>query len=118
MARSAITIADLTANGYNSEVEITKDAIDATNDHSISVAGIDDGKLTIYIETATTASTQFDIKAGDYSDASIGDLSFTTTTATTNVVQVESARFKDNDELILIDVTGSATGNIYAVLSN
>jgi hypothetical protein len=112
MARSAVTVATCSLNGA---VAITKDAIDATNDHSIDVSGVKDQNLRIFIETTSTDATTFEVKAGDFSLASVGDLSVSTAAAATNVIQIESARFKDNDELILIDVTGSATGNIYAI---
>lgn len=117
MPRSAITVATLSA--YNSEGTVTKDAIDATNDHEIDVSGVKDGNLLIFIETTNTEAGTFEIKAGDFSGASVGDVSITTGSALTQVIQVESARFKDSDEKILIDVTGaSVTGNIYAVEGN
>jgi hypothetical protein len=113
MARSPITVTNLTA--YNSESAITKDAIDATNEHSIDVSSLDDGKLAIYIETTSTDAMTFEIKAGDFSDASLGDITISTAAVALNVIQVESARVKDSDGLILIDVTGTGTGNIFAV---
>lgn len=117
MARSAVTVASLSA--YNSESAITKDAIDATNDHSIDVSGVKDGNLLIFIETTNTVAATFTFKAGDFSDNSIGDYTITTGSAATNVIQLESSRFKDSDELILIDVVSTGvTGNIYAVEGN
>ena len=117
MARSAVTVASLTA--YNSEGTVTKDAIDATNNHSIDVSGVKDGNLLVFIETTNTEAGTFEIKAGDFSGAGVGDVTITTGSALTQVIQLESSRFKDEDELILIDVTGaSVTGNIYAVEGN
>jgi hypothetical protein len=113
MARSAITVCELAS--WNTKKAITKDAIDATNEHSIDVSDMDDGKLSLFIETTSTDAMSFAVKAGDFSDLSLGDLTITSAAAQTQVVQLESARFKDEDELILIDVTGTGTGNIYAV---
>jgi hypothetical protein len=114
MPRSAVTVATLTA--YNDKVAITKDAIDIANDHSISVDGVRDGNLTIFIETTNAVAATFTFKAGDFSGASVGDYVVSTSSAATNVIQLESARFKDSDNLILIDIVSTGvTGNIYAV---
>lgn len=114
MARSAITVLSLA--DFNSEGTVTKDAIDATNDHSIDVSAVKDQTLTVYIETTNTVAATFAIKAGDYSAASQGDLSITTGSAILQGVKLETARFKDNDGLILIDVTSTGvTGNLFAV---
>lgn len=119
MARSAVTVAKLTTNGYNSQVAITKDAIDATNDHSIDLSGVKDGNLAIFIETTNTVAATFTLKAGAFDSASIGDKTITTGSAALNVIQIESGRFKDADELLLIDVVSTGvTGNIYAVELN
>jgi molybdopterin-binding protein len=113
MARSAVTVQSLSAR--NTAATVTKDVIDATNNHSISVDAVKTSNLTIFIETSTTDPMTFAIKAGDFTDNGIGDLTITTVTALTQVVVLESARFKDDDELILIDVTGTGPGFIYAV---
>ena len=113
MARSAVTIQKLTA--FNAEATVTKDAIDATNDHSIDVSAVQDNKLLVFIETTNTVAATFAIKAGDFSAKDVGDVSITTGSALTQVIALESARFKDTDGLILIDVTSTGvTGNIYA----
>jgi hypothetical protein len=114
MARSAVTVATASLNG---SATITKDAIDITNDHSIDVSDIKDQNLRIFIETTSTAAAIFSVKAGDFSGASVGDLDISTADSATRVVQIESARFKDSDELVLIDIASTAgvTGNIYAI---
>ena len=112
MARSAITVTELSA--YNSSADITKDAIDLTNNHSIDVSGLSDERIQIYLET-TTAPVDFVFKAGDYEDGVLGDLTVSATGAGTKVIEIETSRFKDSDELVLIDAssTGSGAGNIY-----
>jgi len=114
MARSAITVQSLSA--FNTAGDITKDAVDITNNHSIDVENVKTSNLAIFIESTTTDPMTYAIKAGDFSDNGIGDLAVTSVAAKTQVVVVESARFKDNDELILIDATGTgALAVIYAV---
>ena len=72
--------------------------------------------LLIFIESSTTDPMTWAVKAGDFSDSGIGDLAITSVTALTQVFVVETARFKDNDELILIDATGTdAAATIFAV---
>lgn len=112
MARSEVTVTEV--DGYNSANTITKDAIDTTNNHSIDVSGLSDERMQIYLDV-TTAPVTFEIKAGDYEDGVLGDLTITSTSAEVNVVEVETSRFKDSDELILIDAssTGSGAGTIY-----
>lgn len=113
MARSAVTVQSLSA--YNTSGAITKDAIDITNNHSISVDTVKTSNLAVFIEMSTTDPMTFAVKAGDFSDNGIGDLALTSITASTQVVVLESARFKDSDDLILIDATGTGPGYIYAV---
>ena len=114
MARSAITISQPT---YNGSASVTKDAYDIANDHSLDVSSLEDNKLTLFIEASDTKAATIAIKAGDYSESSLGDLEIATAAAGTTSVCIETARFKDSDGLILIDLTSAAaaTGNIYAV---
>jgi len=114
MARSAVTIASCT---LNASTAITKDAIDIANDHEIDISSVKDEKLAIFIETLDTKAATFTIKAGTGPQSSLGDLTVTTGAAGLKVLDLESARFKDADGLILIDVvsTAGATGNIYAI---
>ena len=113
MARSAVTVTELSA--YNTAATITKDAIDTSNNHSIDVSGLSDERMQIYFDV-TTAPCTIEIKSGDYEDSVLGDLTITSTGVEVNVVEIETSRFKDSDELILIDVssTGSGAGTIYA----
>lgn len=114
MSRSAITVQSLSA--FNTAGTITKGTVDITNNHSIDVENVKTSNLAIFIESTTTDPMTWAIKAGDFSDSGIGDLAITSVTALTQVVVIESARFKDNDELILIDATGTnAAAKIYAV---
>ena len=113
MARSAVTVTEI--DGYNSANVITKDAMDLSNDHSIDVDGLSDERVQIYFDV-TTAPVTISIAAGDYEDADIGALSIAVTTASVTVVELESSRFKDEDGLILIDLSTTSTGvgTIYA----
>jgi len=115
MARSAVTVATMAT--YQASSKITKDAFDITNNHSIDVSSVEDNKLVIFIESASTKAATFEIKAGDYSDSSLGDLTIEEAAIGTTSVCIETARFKDSDGLVLIDLTSTAgaTGNIYAV---
>lgn len=113
MPRSEVTVKSLSA--YNSASAVTKDAFDATNNHSIDVENVKTSNLAVFIETSTTDAMTFAVKAGDFSNNGQGDLSITSASAQTQTVVLESSRFKDSDELILIDVTGTGTGYIYAV---
>jgi len=113
MARSAVTVATMAT--YQTGATITKDAIDATNNHEIDVSAIEDNKLVVFIETAAATATDFVFKAGAYSDASIGDLTISTAAAGTVSVCLETARFKDADGKILLDISSGSAGNVYAV---
>jgi hypothetical protein len=115
MARSAVTVAKVLK--YNTLYEITRDAIDLSNDHEISLSGCPDGKLAIVIaETGNVADIAVTVKAGKYS-AGAKDLSLTVTKNKTYGVTFESSKYKDSDGNILIDLasTGAATGEILAV---
>ena len=114
MARSAVTVQSLTA--YNTVGTVTKDAVDIVNNHSIDVENVKGSNLLIFIESSTTDPMTWAVKAGDFSDHGIGDLAITSVTALTQAFVVETARFKDSDELILIDATGTdAAATIFAV---
>ena len=115
MARSAVTIASPSRN--SSATTITKDAFDIANGHSIDISSVQDEDLTIFIETSDTTAATFTVNAGNGILSNQGDLTATTGAAQTIALDLESARFKDADGLITIDInsTGGATGNIYAV---
>lgn len=114
MARSAITVQSLIA--YNTAGDVIKDTVDITNNHSIDVKNVKTSNLAIFIESTATAPLTCAIKAGTFSDKGIGDLAITASAVKTQVVVIESARFKGTEGLILIDASGTAAaGSIYAV---
>lgn len=117
MARSAVTLAAL---ARNDDTNITKDAMDVSNDHVIDIAGYQGEKVMILIETSTSATTTsgtVTVKAGDYSDKSIGDLVISVDPDDVKGVVIETSRFKQDDNTILIDLatTTSLAGYISAV---
>ena len=114
MARSAVTICEMTRDASN---VVTKDAIDIANDHEIDISTVQDEDLVVFIETLDTKAAVFTVKAGVGPRSIIGALTITTGAAGLKALDLESARFKDADGKILIDIasTAGATGNIYAV---
>lgn len=115
--RSAVTLAAL---ARNDDKDITKDAMDVTNDHVIDISGYHGEKVMILIETSSNASTTsgtVTVKAGDYSDKSIGDLVIPVTYSNVKGVVLETSRFKQDDNTILIDLatTTKLDGFISAV---
>lgn len=116
-ARSAVTLAAL---ARNDDTNITKDAMDVSNDHVIDISGYQGEKVMILIETSTSATTTsgtVTVKAGDYSDKSIGDLAIPVTYSNVKGVVLETSRFKQDDNTILIDLatTTKLDGFISAV---
>lgn len=79
--------------------------------------------LFVIIENyATSASCTVTVKAGDdYSEVGIGNApSVTIASATTKVIggkELESARFKDKDGYLNLDITTTATCYVYAVMN-
>ena len=70
---------------------------------------------------STTASCVVTVKAGDnYSEVGIGNApSVTIATATTKVIggkKLESARFKDKNGYLNLDITTAATCHVYAIM--
>ena len=110
MARSEVSVAELTA--YQSAGTVTADAVDASNNHFIDITGLKDEKLLIRLYGGTGDGFTATFKAGDMPvGAAAGDLEVAVAAAATKVICLESARFKDDDEYILIDAstTGTAT---------
>jgi hypothetical protein len=109
MARSAVTVSEMLL--FNTAYDVTADAVDLTEDHSIDVSDMNHSKVLIRFAGATTAMT-VTIKAGDFSDSTIGDLEVAVGTTDIKVIVVESSRFLQNDGTILIDTasTGAVTG--------
>lgn len=112
MARSAVTVAN---PKYQTEAAVTADAFDLTNDHQIDVSGISDERFCIRFAGSTVEATAT-IKAGDWPSGTIGDLDVVIGATAIKVITLETARFKDNDGLVLIDLasTGAADGTIEA----
>jgi len=79
--------------------------------------------LFVVIENyATSASCTVTVKAGnDYSEVGIGDAaSVTIATSSTKVIggkKLESARFKNKDGYLNLDITTAATCYVYAVMN-
>lgn len=109
MARSEVSVTELTA--YQTAGTVTADAVDVTNEHFIDISGIPDEKLLIRLYGGTGAGFTATFKAGDYPAGGIGDLDVAVAANAIKVISLESARFKDDDEYILIDAasTGTAT---------
>ena len=114
MARSAVTVV---ATPYNAATAITADAFDIANDHEIAINDVKDEKLTILIQTLDTEPATFTVVAGIGQSAGQGNLTLSTVAAGIHAICVESARFKDANGDILINIasTDGATGNIYAL---
>ena len=78
--------------------------------------------LFVVIENyATSASCTVTVKAGDdYSEVGIGDApSVTIATAATKVIggkELESARFKNKNGYLNLDITATATCTVYAIM--
>jgi hypothetical protein len=118
MARSEITVAELSA--YQTAGAVTADAVDTTNNHFVDMTGLKDEKVLIRLYGGTGAGFTAAFKAGDYPAGGIGDLSVAVAAAAIKVICLESARFKDDDEYILIDATstGTATAATIEVFSH
>ena len=110
-------------------VEITKTDTSGGSTSSIIVApttaqsSLNFEDLFVIIENyATSASCTVTVKAGDnYSEVGIGNApSVTIASATTKVIggkELESARFKDKDGYLNLDITTTATCYVYAVMN-
>lgn len=109
MARSEVSVCILSS--YNTSGTVTSDAVDVSNEHFIDITGKKDENLLIRLYGGTGAGFTATFKAGDYPAGKIGDLSVAVAANVVKVICLESARFKDSDEYILIDAasTGTAT---------
>jgi hypothetical protein len=109
MARSEVTIAKLTA--YQTAGAVTSDAVDVSNEHFIDISGVKDEKLLIRLYGGSGAGFTATFKAGDFPAGAVGDLSVKVAATEVKIIALESSRFKDSDEYILIDAasTGTAT---------
>lgn len=118
MARSEITVAELTA--YQTAGSVTADAVDVTNEHFINITGLKDEKILIRLYGGSGDGFTATFKAGDYPAGALGDLDVAVAAAAIKVICLESARFKDADEYVLIDAasTGTATAATIEVFSH
>lgn len=118
MARSEISVASLTA--YQSAGTVTADAVDVSNEHFIDVTNTKDEKLLIRLYGGTGDGFTATFKAGDFPAGGIGDLDVAVAAAAIKIICLESSRFKDDDEYILIDCasTGTATAATFEVFSH
>jgi hypothetical protein len=109
MARSAVTVSKCLL--YNTAYAVTADAVDLTNDHEIDGSEMAHDRLLIRFLGGTTLYTAT-IKAGDFSDASLGNLVISVDTTDTKVVCLEASRFLQSDGTIEIDLAseGAVTG--------
>lgn len=109
MARSEITVCSVTLDAENA---ITLDA-GTTLGHYINIASIPCEKLLIGWNMATASTATLVINSGVYSDASIGDLTLSigSSVAESGCTQIETARYKDADGYITMDVDGTMTNS-------
>jgi hypothetical protein len=118
MARTVLTKSTVTRNTSNTA---TATAIDIANDHYIDLSGVADHNLTILLQPTNTATLTTTIKAGVGQALGQGDITIATAAAGLRAITIDSARFKDADGYILIDlVAGSGTtptGNIYVLVN-
>ena len=109
MARSAVTVSKCLL--YNTTYDITPDACDLTNDHEIDASEMAHDRLLIRVAGATTDMVMT-IKAGAFSDASLGDLAVTIEDTDIVCLVLEASRFLQSDGKINIDLAseGAVTG--------
>ena len=109
MARSAVTVSKCLL--YNTAYAVTPDACDLVNDHEIDASEMAHDRLLIRFLGGTTLYTAT-ILAGDFSDASLGNLVISVDTTDTKVVCLEASRFLQSDGKIHIDLAseGAVTG--------
>ena len=107
MAISPVVVQSMTA--YQTlTAAIAADAIDTADGNYIDVENVKTSNLLILIECTSTDVIVTFGAADNFSDKGIGELNVTTITGLTGIV-LESARFKDEDERIIISTT--TTGN-------
>jgi hypothetical protein len=116
MARTAVTITDLTSNGTINLP--TGTSADPTNGHSVAGA-FTKGKLLLYVDHTTVSGKTLTLKAGSNPPASLGskgDVSITLTASTKQFIgPLEAAQFAQSDGSLNFDLAASTTGTIYAI---
>jgi hypothetical protein len=109
MARSAVTVTKMLL--YNTPYAVTADAAELTDDHVINASKMKHDRLLIRFLGGTTKYTAT-IKAGDFSDSSLGNLAIEVDTTATKVVCIDSARFLQSDGTIEIDLASVGSGAV------
>lgn len=107
MSISNVVVQSLTAYQTLTSA-IAADPIDTADGNYIDVSGVKTSQLLILIESTSTDVIVTFEAGDDFSDNGIGDLDVTSITGIAGIV-LESARFKDEDERIIISTT--TTGN-------
>ena len=109
MARSAVTVSKCLL--YNTAYAVTADAADLNNDHEIDAKEMVHDRLLVRFLGATTKYTAT-ILAGNFSDASLGNLAFDVDTTETKVVCLEASRFLQSNGKINIDLASEGAGAV------
>jgi acetylglutamate synthase len=100
MARTAVTVSKMLV--YNAKYAITPVAVDLTNDHVIDASEMAHDRLLIRVAGGTTEMT-ITVKAGAFSDASLGDEVLTIGATDIVCIVLETSRFLQSDGTINID---------------
>lgn len=101
MPRSAVTVSKMLL--YNTACDITANAADFTDDHEINASEMAHDRLLIRIAGGDKAMTAT-IKAGAFSDASLGDKVLTVGATDIVCIVLESSRFLQSNGKINIDL--------------
>ena len=109
MGRSAVTVSKCLL--YNTAYAVTADACDLDNDHEIDAKEMAHDRLLIRIAGGNKDMTAT-IKAGAFSDASLGDEVLTVGATDIVCIVLESSRFLQSNGKINIDLaaTEAVTG--------
>lgn len=113
MARTAVTVTELTAN--SSTANPAGDAVDPTNGHIVS--GVPLEELFLEINSTFAGAKTFTVKAGANPPAEMagqGDLAVSLNAAVGRIGPLTSARFIQADGSVWLDVEAGATGTVKA----
>jgi hypothetical protein len=95
----------------NASVTPTTTAVDPTNGHQVAFGK--SRRLLIRINSTFAGAKTFTFKAGVHGKSGQGDL-IVSLNAVVGIIVVESARFKQADGNLYIDVAAAATGTVEA----
>ena len=104
MARSVVTVSKCLL--YNTAYAVTAKACDLDNDHEIDAKEMAHDRLLIRVAGATTDMVMT-IKAGAFSDASLGDLAITVKKTDIVCIVLEASRFLQSNGKINIDLASA-----------